>query len=226
MNIENINQLIQQSQEAIQCDATCQKNNKIKELKEKYIEAQNYKTNGPIVLQQAAKNYYTLAEGENGYNDYLEKELEIQSKKVAKQLQTTFMKNHERVEQLEDGMYTLSVNLKHSIDLYLKLLRDNVYLSKNVLDLKDTVLLNYRQTYYEEQEINILQSWATMYFWIYYLLWVGIVLIVIFKRQNLVQWFFALLSLFIFPFLINPVVNVFYIFLQYLYSFLPISVYW
>jgi hypothetical protein len=221
MNIENINQLIQQSQ----CDATCQKNNKIRDLKEKYIEAQQYKTNGPIVLQQAAKNYYTFAEGENAYNEYLEKEIETQSTQVAKQLQTTFTINQEKVEQLEDTIYTLSVNLKHSIDLYLKLLGDNVYLSKNVLDLKDSVLLNYRQTYYEEQEIELLKSWATMYFWIYYLLLFGIVFIVIFKRENLVKWFFALLFLFIFPFLINPTINILYTFLQYLYSFSPVNVY-
>ena len=58
LNQDKINQLLEQSAEALACGPTCQKLKISEELKQKYLDAETNMQTAPIQLEETKKNYY------------------------------------------------------------------------------------------------------------------------------------------------------------------------
>jgi hypothetical protein len=74
-SINQFNNLIQNSQNALLCGPDCQKKKYSENLEQIYLDAKNNVLTAPSQLNTAAKNYYTYTKGEAGYDEYITNEL-------------------------------------------------------------------------------------------------------------------------------------------------------
>ena len=80
--ISDVNSLLRQASKAIMCGPECQKNEKMTQLYQTYLDSKTNLINAPQQIEQSAKNYYMFAEGPQGYNDYLNKSLDEKSSAI------------------------------------------------------------------------------------------------------------------------------------------------
>ena len=92
-NLNNFNDLIKSANSALSCGPTCQKQKTKNDLKNKYLAAKNNEKTAVYQVYDANKNYLTFTEGESGYNEYVDKELEKKGSDIADNYNTNFNKN-------------------------------------------------------------------------------------------------------------------------------------
>ena len=101
--ISDVNKLLRQASKAIMCGPECQKNEKMTQLYQTYLDSKTNLINAPQQIEQSAKNYYMFAEGPQGYNDYLNTSLDEKSTAIVNVIEEQFNKN------LKAGQSTLEM---------------------------------------------------------------------------------------------------------------------
>jgi len=87
---DKINELLEQSSEAIMCGPTCQKIKVTEDLKQKYLDAETNVQTAPIKLEQSKKNYYIFTEGRPYYDNMREEELKKKAEKISEIIEENF----------------------------------------------------------------------------------------------------------------------------------------
>jgi hypothetical protein len=172
-DLDKFNSLIDQASQALSCDAKCQKQKKVQELKQKYLNAQSNLARGPERIEMARKNFVIYNKGEPVYNELLEMELRKKATMIAKIYEENFNEQSQNILSDVKIYSGLLSNLKNVAELYLKYKQENVELAKNLKDEVNDILTNERKTYYQDQGIDNLK------FYYYYFLFITYIVCVI-----------------------------------------------
>jgi hypothetical protein len=180
-DLDKFNSLIDQAAEAITCDANCQKQKKIDELKQKYINAQSNLARGPQQLEIARKNYVIYNKGEPVYNELVEMELTKKATMISTFYKDNFNEESQNVLSNVKTYSGLLSNLKNVFELYLKYKQENIELTKKLKDETNDILTNERKTYYQDQGIDNLK-----FYYYYFLLIVYVICVILFGVFNFI----------------------------------------
>lgn len=221
MNINDFNKILDTTNQLLSCDSNCQQNQKLNELKKNYeLKHQNLIYAKPQ-YELAQKQYYTLLYGGNNeYQSHMKKKWIDEATKEIKKF--TNLYEHERsIIQNQLDIFNLLQNNHDQIHQYylylLQQIKNNkYYINSNI----NTIAVNDRQTYYENEKIDSLQSiiytfLLTCYFITFFLL--IYIIISSFNNQFIITYIIYLIICLLFPFIIPFILN----YLIYLSSFVP-----
>jgi len=205
--ISDVNNLLRQASKAIMCGPECQKNEKMTQLYQTYLDSKTNLINAPQQIEQSAKNYYMFAEGPQGYNDYLNTSLDEKSTAIVNVIQGQF-DNNLKVGQSTLGMYNgISVNYNSVLDLYDKYHTENVELEKKYKNESNDIFTNDRKTYYANQGIDNLNYYYKMFIYIYaFVAFIYVISMFALKNElSLTKKIIIFICFVLYPFIIIPV---------------------
>lgn len=228
---EKINQLLEQSAQALMCGPTCQKLKTTDELQQKYLNAQTNVKTAPIKLEQSKKNFYTFTEGSAFYSNMQEEELKKKAEEIADQIKTHFNDELENANTMNQYLNTATINSNYTKELLAKYVTKNQELKDELRSTRGDILTNDRKTYYETDALNTLESWYKFMLGIYYLL--AIVLLIFFVTNwtvgsavtSLFKKIIVFILVFFYPFYIHYVLRMLSQFFAGIYNKLPKNVY-
>jgi len=167
---DQLSQTLGTSITALTCGPTCQRENKINELRQKYLDAQTNKLTAPQQVVNAEKDYYTFAEGTAAYDTIRTKELQDQANKLGGLMQENFIDEIYNIELLIKMYNIMLIDADNTLELYNDYEESITELNDEITGHKTTVVTNDRKTYYESQEIINVKFWQRIMLFIYYLL--------------------------------------------------------
>jgi len=173
-NINDFNNFLAQANESITCGPSCMEKEKSQQLEKNYLDAETNVASAPEQLFTAKKEYITYTQGESGYNEYIDKELQNKAETITSNYQTKFNNSINTIKtniQIYDG---LLINFNNVVDLYKKYKKENNDLEKKLKITSSDTLTNDRKNYYEDQGINRIK----MYY--YFLLFVYVFIVFVF----------------------------------------------
>jgi hypothetical protein len=204
--ITQMNQLIQQSTQALMCGPDCQKQKKISELKQNYLNAQTNAESASSTLSTAQQEYYTYTQGPAGYNKIIDSELEVKANKIADVMFAKYNESISTTTRLTDTSSNLTNNYHHILELYNEYVHKNKILKDKIRTTKSDIATDDRQTYYETQNLTSITQWYSIFKWIYIICLVAFILISLIKRKPLVKSVIIFIMLCLYPFIIGPIV--------------------
>jgi hypothetical protein len=172
-SLDKFNSLIDKATEAVMCGPDCQKDKTSSDLKQKYVAAKTNLHTAPNQVQVAAKNYYTFTQGEAGYNEYLEKELNDKADKIASEFKNNFDADVSKATAEIETYNGLAINFTNVFDLYTKYKMENDELEKELRSTTSDILTNDRKTFYEDQGIDNLNFYYSFVRIIYMIIAIG-----------------------------------------------------
>ena len=205
--ISDVNKLLRQASKAIMCGPECQKNEKMSELYQTYLDSKTNLINAPQQVEQSAKNYYMFAEGPQGYNDYLNESLDEKATAIITVIQEQFNNNLKACQSTLD-MYTgISVNYNSVLDLYDKYHTENIELERKYKNESNDIFTNDRKTYYANQGIDNLNYYYKILIYIYAIVaFVCVVSMFAVKNDlSLARKIILFICFVLYPFIIIPV---------------------
>ncbi len=227
-NDENkFNDLIDNTNQALACDANCQERKKKEDLKTKYLEAKTNLLTAPTQVDTSYKNYLTYTKGDSAYSEYKENELKKKAELIVKTFKSNFNESIEKIKESYDTYVGLLLNFSNVVELYKKLLKENKFLELQVKNKTSDVLTNDRKTYYEDQSIDTLKFYRFIIFIIYIIcLIVFAVSIFVFPSASSRASLIGILVFFIiYPFICIRIFNFFYYIKDLIMSVFPDNVY-
>jgi hypothetical protein len=201
-NIDDFNNFITQASESIACGPSCKEKEKSQQLEKNYLDAETNVVSAPQQLFTAKKEYITYTQGESGYNEYIDKELQNKAETIANSYQTKFNNSVNTIKtniQIYDG---LLINFNNVVDLYKKYKKENTDLEKKLKITYSDTLTNDRKNYYEDQGINRIKTYYHFLLFVYVFI-VFVFLLSVFLVKTDVKLRIRLLILFlliIYPF--------------------------
>lgn len=149
-----INNLMTQMNNLIRCGPTCQKNNKIDELKKKYEKAQEQVHSSPERLDNARKKYFEYAYGDSYYQNYKNNENLEKAKKLKNKIKKRATEHMEELEDTIKNNIALKRSEKHLRTLLKKYKTSNALMMKNKDKKISITKTSDRKVYYENEEIE------------------------------------------------------------------------
>jgi hypothetical protein len=204
-NINNFNDLINQANQIINCGPSCSEENKAQLLKQKYLDAQDNVINAPQELSDATKNYIMYTQGDAGYNEYLDKELEQKADLIISMYKDNFTKEVNNIQSNLKTYKGLEINYNNIIDLYKKYKYENGILENKFKGKTSDILTNDRKTYYKDQSIDKLNGYYYFLLFFYVLIVIIYFLSCIFVNSKVKFSIrvICLLLMIVYPFIIN-----------------------
>ena len=167
---DKINDLLNKSAEALLCGPTCQKLKVTDELKQKYINAETNVKTAPIELERTKKNYYIFTEGRPYYDNMKETQLNKKAEIIVQVLSENFNDEVSSAETMNDYLNTAIVNSSYAEELMNYYKGENDKLTLQLDNNRGDILTNDRKTFYETQELERLERWYDIRWYIYYML--------------------------------------------------------
>lgn len=228
IDINQLNSFIENANQMLSCDSECQKNKTTQELKQKLLKAETNLILADPEFQIARQNYYTYVNGEQAYDEMMKKELEEKAL-----LFTTLFKEKYDLQLTEintqlNTYNSLYANFINVLDLYEQYKKENRKLYQELKNNTNDILTNDRKTYYENQQIDNLNTIYFYFLWTIYLIIVACYGVFLFIYPNTLLLFAKIISIavflvlpFIAPFLIKKILDT----IRWIASFLPKNVY-
>ena len=171
-NVQNsqqnsINSFIDKATSALSCDADCQNQKTLNQLKQTYLAAKTNLITAPTQVDTSFKNYLVYLEGEPAYLEYKETELQAKAEQITTNIQQDIDKiisDETRNVNTYDG---LLINLNNIYEYYERYLKENIELENKLKIMKSDIVTNDRKTYYEEQGIESLKKYYIIIFIFY-----------------------------------------------------------
>jgi hypothetical protein len=168
-SLDKMNKLIEQASNAIACGPDCQRKKKEEELKKKLLDSKTNLQSAPGQYEAASKKYYTFTQGSAGYNDIREAELREKADLITSTFESGFEDDIRKATTEIETYDGLRINFLNVFDLYVKYVRENKELENEIKQTSSDILTNDRKTYYEEQGIDNLKFYYSIFRIIYML---------------------------------------------------------
>jgi len=226
-SLDNFNELMNQANQIITCGPSCMQQNKSQQLEQNYLDAETNMVNAPQQLFTAKKEFITYTKGENGYNQYIDSQLQEKADEIAKTYQTKINNDITKIKTQLKTYNGLLLNFTNVYDLYKKYKVENAMLEKKLKGKTSDTLTNDRKTYYEEQGINNLKFFYIIFLCIYGFI-VLVFLLSIFLVKTSVKFSIRIVIfvlLVIYPFVCYWIFHLLYKFFIYIKSYFPKNVY-
>lgn len=167
LNMDKFNEFINNANNTLSCDSECQKAKKSEELKNKYLDAQVNLQSAPAQLQTTFKNYVTFTQGGASFNEQNNQNLDEKANLIADTFENSFDESMVSTRSSLDTYEGLLLNFSHVVELYTKIIRENIMLANKIRLKSSDVLTNNRKTYYEDQNIETLGFWNSLFLYFY-----------------------------------------------------------
>lgn len=167
-DLNKFNSFLDRATQAISCDSECQRNKGAEKLKNNYLNAKSNLNLAEPQYQVARQNYVTYVDGESGYNEMIEEELNEEANLFVEDFKENYELERNKIySQLEtyDG---ISINFRNIVDLYKKYKIENIKLFKQLKEGSNDILTNERKTYYEDQNNDYLNVYYYYFFLVIY----------------------------------------------------------
>ena len=222
-----INNLLENSAELLACGPTCQKIKVSDSLKQKYLNAQTNVLTAPEQLETAKRNYYIYTEGDTYYNNMLQQELTSTATEITNSLKNSFQQVVDYSETMNKYYNSALLNALNSDDLLKEYTDKNYNLSKDLIDIRGDILTNDRKTVYEEEAINRIKSWHTLFWYIYYIFVIIYLIACIFVPStiSILMRIIIFILLFFYPYYIHKIFKIIYNSIEDIYNIFPKTVY-
>ena len=203
IDVNKFNDFLDNANQILSCDSKCQEKKKISELKKKYLESKTNLLTAPNQVETSYKNYLTYTQGDTAYNEYLDNKLAEKADNIISIFQSNFSEAIKNASESYNTYSGLLLNFAHVVELYTKLLKENVLLELEVKNKTSDVLTNDRKTYYEDQSIESLHFYYIVLMIIYIIFLLGFVVsIFMFPSTSSKSSLIAILVFFIiYPFI-------------------------
>lgn len=176
--------------------------NPISSIRKRYLEKVECEQIDESELSLASKNYYAFQEGFTG------NELSDKATKICDTLSAVFNENIQKTVQHNDSYENTLLSGKNTVELYLNVVKDHDHLSESVSKDSNTILVNERKTYYEEQGINNIFWWKSFWNRIYLVLFLSFIIVCfLFSKMSWVQIGGLVVLFGIFPFTIPYLIS-------------------
>ena len=224
--INVVQNLMTQMNNLIRCGPTCQRNNKIDELKKKYEAAQEEVQGGPEQLKDARKNYFSYAYGDSYYHDYENRQNLAKAKEVKEKIRQEFQDESEQVREIKSNNRALESSKKNLNRLLNKYLASNEKMELKIGERIGRVKTSDRKVFYENNEIEAIMYYNTILKNLYWFLITIYVIVFLYKglyanKSDII----ILIFFFAMPFVVNPFVRTITRFVKYLAGNLPKNMY-
>lgn len=218
-----LNEFIDKASEVLVCGPECQAEKEEKALLQRYHLAQTNLVEGPGNLEDTSKTYYTFSEGGNYFREFSDDKLRDVADKIADEYESLFTDLSETTRMLIRMHKNNEVNFDHSINYNSELEKQTNNLEGQIRDTKSDVATNDRKAYYRDQEMETLDLWYKVYYYIFIVILVVYALCAFLAKSNVefrfvVLRFAFLLVLFFFGY--HIVVKIFHL-INYTISLLP-----
>lgn len=187
-DINNLNDFIQSAKSTLLCDSACQKQKQSQQLKDDYLNAITNLKTAKNQVDTSEKNYITFTKGSSGYSQFQTNKYSENSTKVVNAFKTNF---ENQVQQIQNKITTYSGLLKNYnnvYELYARHADENKELKNGLNNSHSEVNTNDRKTYYENQEIERLDSIYKYILWPIYILTVIVYCISVFVYPSSFNW--------------------------------------
>jgi hypothetical protein len=160
---QQINNIAKQNQRNMTKTPKERREEKLKELNSKLLQARSNYESGPFIIENTEKRYYTLKDGPLGYEKIKFERYKVEAEKLRKEL----LANHE--ENIKDSFHSLSYyNSQRSYSsnintVKLTLLKEIMKKLDNIKKEYASKSTNNRKTYY------VLQEQESVIFWLQFL---------------------------------------------------------
>ena len=202
INLDKLNKLADTVANNVTCGPDCQHDKTAEELRVKYLNAQTNLNTAPNQLDDAAKKYFTFANGEEGYNEYIEKELGSRAKVITDSYKERMNKELENAKSKQDAYDGIYKNVANIYELHDKYKLENVDLELRVSDTKSDALTNDRKAYYEDQGIDNLDYYYSYEKYIYWIVALFVVTLLFMNNQfGLPKKIIVTLAIITYPFI-------------------------
>jgi archaellum biogenesis protein FlaJ (TadC family) len=151
-----------------------------------------------------------------------------EAEELAEEYKQKFLEELSKIETRLDIYNNLLVNLGNVVDLHEKYKKENEQLLKELKNRNNDILTNERKTYYEDQEIESLNTYYLYFFWLVYIIAVVcfIIFSLIYPTQTGLLIRILLLGVFIvLPFISTWILGKIIELTYWLISFIPKNVY-
>jgi hypothetical protein len=202
LDLSGLNKLIEQANESITCDATCMQERERQQLLQQYLDAGTNVVNAPQLLISAQKNFITFTQGENGYNEFLDNDLQSKADLFVKTYQSKFDRDVNLILTNIKTFEGFLVNFNNVVDLYKKYKMENNDLEKQLKITTSDTLTNDRKAYYEDEGLQRLRTYYYFFLFIYIIVVVVFILAMFLVKTNVTisKRIFILLLLISYPF--------------------------
>ncbi len=228
LDLTKLNSFIDSATAAIACGPDCQENKKAEQLKNTYLNAQSNLLLAEPQYQVAKQNYFTFVNGEGRYAEMLKDEMQKKAAIISDQYKKTFNEEVDKINIQLDTYDGLEVNYKNVVELNHKYKKENKRLFEKLKEESNDITTNERKTYYEEQQIESLNTYYSYLFWFIYAISVlcFIIFSLIYPTQTSFKVRIFLVIVFILlPFISTWILGKFIQLMYWLFSLLPKNVY-
>ena len=201
-DLNGFNSLVRQANESISCDAACMQERERQQLLQQYLDAGTNVVNAPQLLISAQKNFITFTQGENGYNEFLDNDLQSKADLFVKTYQSKFDRDVNLILTNIKTFEGFLVNFNNVVDLYKKYKMENNDLEKQLKITTSDTLTNDRKAYYEDEGLQRLRTYYYFFLFIYIIVVVVFILAMFLVKTNVTisKRIFILLLLISYPF--------------------------
>jgi len=227
-DLNKFNSFLNTATQAITCNSECQHNNKVKQLKEKYESARSNLDLAKPQYDLAKQKYYTYVNGQSGYNEMIEEELNKKAELVGEKFKENYRLEKEKIETQIKTYDGILINFRNIIDLYKQYKKENIKLFKELKEETNDVLTNERKTYYEDQQNDYLDLYY--YYFLYVIYSIIVICYIIFSLiyPSAFNWkirFFVGLIFIMLPFVSTWLLGMIIYLIYWLFGLLPKNVY-
>lgn len=207
-DVNKLNSFLEMASQSISCDENCQRDKTGEELKKKYLRSQANLTLAEPIYQKAKRNYLTYVSGEDGYNKFMEKELNVKSNLFIKEFKENYNTEQNKIITQLETYNGLLINFRNIEELYKHYKTENKQLFKQLKEDVNDVLTNDRKSYYKDQQNESLNE-----FYYYIILFIYIIVVLCYAafsfifpsqvevKKRVLYFILFLLLPFIFPIL-------------------------
>lgn len=200
--IAKLNNFLVKANDVISCGPSCQSEKKASDLKQKYLDAITNLETAPANVEYTLKNYMIFTEGDNAYNDYIDKQYEKEATDYLNNFKKTFDKNYDNTKRSIDSYNSLLTNFNNVKELNSKYESKNNNFERNKHKIIGDVKTNERKSYYENQALNNLYFYFKVIIVLYSIVVISYFICMFTITSNMTFIFrgLILLLLIIFPF--------------------------
>jgi len=227
-DFNSLNDLLTSANSQIGCGSDCQQQQESQQLETDYMNAEvNLKT-AKNQLDTAQQNYITYTQGTSAYMQLQNNQLGKRAQEIVNTVNDKFNTEAKNVQYKISTYSGLLNNYNNIYELYLKYNDENIQLKKNVNNGNSDIATNDRKTYYETQEIELLNFIYKYVLLVIYIITVIGYCISVFFYNSSFNWklkFAILLFLIVLPFISTWLLGMLVMLMYEVYNLLPKNVY-
>ena len=200
------------------CGPACQKANRDETLRRSYDQSLLNMKEAPNKVKIAEKEYYISMNGSEFYNNVLKDRYNTEILDESTKIIDEQTNNLTTFNSLVNDYDISNVYIKRITDLMNRLVLENTTLNNKIDSISSSVTTNDRKTYYEEQQINYVETWKTYILYIYWLLFIVYCIVALIFKNKIVCYktWIKILILALVPMIVFPLLKKIVLFKRYL----------